>query len=323
MPEPFMPTRIGKDRADRARTASPAGPPTSQRVRERCITFAHVLQRRGRGWAGRLRGAGAATCRLALGLALCLGLGCAVDLRPAALPELPDAAARQAGAERLAGVARAQGLDRWQRFSELRFRLVDSSVASCFAGGLAAFWSASQTFDVQLAVRDSVVRVRFVAGSHGGETFGIKGDLAYRIAESGALEFERDSCTEQYLRSLRATLVLPLELAISSGSGDVSAFAAGERTLAGKSYDIVLVAAPAPYGTSADEQYVLWIERESARVEWLERTDRRRSRRAREVLHYLAYRDVQGVMLPERIERVAAVGDSAGRRLELSSLALD
>jgi hypothetical protein len=37
----------------------------------------------------------------------------------------------------------------------------------------------------------------------------------------------------------------------------------------------------------------------------------------------LAYRDVQGVMLPERIERVAAVGDSAGRRLELSSLALD
>ena len=46
-------------------------------------------------------------------------------------------------------------------------------------------------------------------------------------------------------------------------------------------------------------------------------------RRARVVLHYLDYRDVQGVLLPARIERVGAVGERRGARLGLSSLAFD
>jgi hypothetical protein len=279
--------------------------------------FAHVLQRCGTGWGSGIRRAGVA---LACGVVL----GCAIDLRPASLAGVPDAAARAAGAERLREAARAQGLERWQTFSELRFRLVDSSAEGCLVGGLATLWSATQAFDVQLAVRDSVVRVRFASGPRDRETVGIKGDLAYRIGESGALEFERDACTEDYLRSLRAALVLPLRLAILSEAADASAFAAGERTLGGKSYDLVLVTERAPYDTSgADEQYVLWIERTSGRVEWLERTDRRRSRRAYEVLHYLDYRDVQGVLLPARIERVGSVGDTGGRRLELTGLSLD
>jgi hypothetical protein len=40
------------------------------------------------------------------------------------------------------------------------------------------------------------------------------------------------------------------------------------------------------------------------------------------VLHYLEYRDVQGVMLPTRIERVGSVGANGGERLELSDLNL-
>ncbi len=251
-------------------------------------------------------------------------LGCAIDLRPDSVPKVPDAAARSAGAERLAEAARAQGLERWQGFSELRFRLVDAAAAPCLAGGLASFLPSTQTLEIQLAVRDSAVRARFVDGPRRGETVGVKGDLAYRIDDRGALEFERDACAESYLRSVQDALVLPLRLASLSSVADVSAFAAGERTLGGRSYDLVLVTAPPPYGSSgADEQYLLWIERTSGRVEWLERTDRRRSRRAREVLHYLEYRDVQGVMLPTRIERVGSVGDTGGRRLELGELELD
>lgn len=277
--------------------------------------FAHVLQRCGRGWGIVVRRTGAA---LACGLAL----GCAVDLRPDSLASIPDATARSAGAERLVESARIHGLDRWQRFTQLRFRLRDAGVARCFRGGIRPFPS-PQSLDVEVAVRDGSVRVRFADGPRQGDAVGIKGDLAYRIADSGALEFERDACAETYLRALQEALVLPFRLAILARTADVSPFAAGERTLGEKSYDLVLVTVPAPYGTSADEQYVLWIERASGRIEWLERTDRRRSRRAHEVLHYLNYTDVNGVMLPLRIERVDAVGDSAGQSLELTQLALD
>jgi hypothetical protein len=249
-------------------------------------------------------------------------LACAVDLTPGSLAPVPDAASRGDGAARLVEVARAQGLERWQRFSELRFRLVDASAERCVHGAWIPFFSATQTFQVQLAVRDSAVRARFVDGPRAGETLGIKGDLAYRIGESGALEFGRDACIEGYLRSVQDSLVLPLRLAAQTEIADAAAFASGQRALDGRSYDLVFVTVPAPYGTAAEEQYVLWIERASGRVEWLELTDRRRSRRAHSVLHYLEYRDVQGVMLPTRIERVGSVGANGGERLELSDLNL-
>ena len=281
--------------------------------------FACVLQRCRRAWGGRFGGGAAIVC----GVALAATLGCAVDLRPASLSEVPDAAARAAGAARLAELGRTQGLDRWERFSELRFQLLDSSVERCFVGGLATLWSASQAFEIQLAVRDTAVRARFVDGPRAGETVGIKRDLAYRIADSGVLEFEADACAERYLGALAQALVLPLRLLILSRTAEASAFAAGERSLGGRSYDLVFVTRPASYGTRAEEQAVLWIDRSSGRIEWLEHTDRRRSRRARSVLHYMEYRDVEGVMLPSRIDRVDAVGASAGERLELSELALD
>ena len=247
-------------------------------------------------------------------------LGCAADLRPPALPAAPDAAASAAGAERLASLARAHGFDRWQTFSRARFRLVDPSAPACLRGGLLA---GSQELDIELTLRDTTVRARFVGGPRAGQTIGVKGDVAYTVTDQGSLEYAGDACVETYLLDLQRVFTLPLSLAADAEMGEVRAFAAGERELAGRSYELLFVTAPAPYGTSGgDEQYLLWIERSSGRAEWIERTDRRRSRSAQDALHGLDVRDVQGIMLPARIERSGSVGDS-GTALELRDLSLD
>jgi hypothetical protein len=270
-----------------------------------------------------------AACIGPIGIGLVFGaygvLGCAANLRPASLPVLPDAAVSAAGAVQIAAVGRTHGLERWQRFSRARFQLDDVDVAACLRGGLVPLRSARQRFEISLTLRDVTARARFVDGPRVGDTVGIKGDLAYRVNDDGSLEYATDACVQDYLRWVQRAFSLPLSLAARVESGSASAFSAGERTLDGRSYDVLFVTVPVGYEASEDdEQYLLWKERASGRVEWIELTDRRRSRRARDVLHYTEYRDVEGVQVPGRIERVDEVGSSsANAGLELSEVDLD
>jgi hypothetical protein len=270
-----------------------------------------------------------AACIGPIGIGLAFGacgvLGCAANLRPASLPLLPDATQSSAGVAQIAAVGRTHGLERWQRFSRARFQLDDADVAACLRGGIVPLGAARQRFEISVTLRDVTARARFVDGPRAGETVGIKGDLAYRVNDDGSLEYATDACVQDYLRVLQRSFLLPLSVAARVESGEASAFPAGERTLDGRSYDVLFVTVPTGYEASGeDEHYLLWKDRASGRVEWIELTDRRRSRRARDVLHYTEYRDVEGVQVAGRIERVDEVGSSsANARLELSEIDLD
>jgi len=112
-------------------------------------------------------------------------------------------------------------------------------------------------------------RLRFLEGKRKGTQWGVQHWLTYTADAKGTLSWKQDDNIKFYIPTYRYFMFMPFYLM------DAKLIAyAGQRTLRGKTFDLVF----ATWGTYAPQkkvdQYLLWIERSTKRVVYAQYTIR-------------------------------------------------
>lgn len=229
-------------------------------------------------------------------LVLLLAAGCTTaDLRTDALKEngLTESAAER-GRELLQEVARTHGLDAWREHATLQYEAVDH-----FAWGWLSqeWWPANpQRFRARTVLGTFTSRVRLLDGPQRGTTWGIQQWQAYaQSAPNEPIRRSESTAIEFYLPTLHYFTELPFRLL----RADVVVYA-GTRSLNGQPYDLVLVTWDQLAPSLEHDQYLLWIDRETKRLEICRYTLRDAYDWATGTIFFDDYRTVQGVSVPFR-----------------------
>lgn len=225
-----------------------------------------------------------------------LSSGCTMaDLRPELLQRegLTEETARR-GRALLQRAAETHGLVAWRTHRTLSITATDRWDGS-WIGSMAGWWpQTNQRFRMQTALGTFTSRVELLDGPAAGEVWGVQAWQGYRqtSASAGAVSSADDVLTF-YLPTLHYFTELPFRLL----NADVVAFA-GTRTHREHTYDLVLVTWNRLAPQRDVDQYLLWIGRDSGRIEMCRYTLRDAYDWAAGTIHYDDYRAVQGVQIP-------------------------
>ncbi len=223
------------------------------------------------------------------------------DLRNAEVrADRPDAERR--GRELLAAMAERHGLPAFRRHATMQVTACDR-----WPGGSAWWPQDVQCFRSQSRLRTFSSRIELLDGPGKGEVWGIQSWAPYRgrSGQPPALLSEPDAAISFYLPTLHYFNELPFRI-LSAGI----VRAAGEARLGGRTYDRVFATWGRPEPNGDNDQYVLWIDRETGllskvRYTVREATTRMSARQRRWLrsvilgtMHYEDYRSLDGVMMP-------------------------
>lgn len=230
-----------------------------------------------------------------LGLVL-LAAGCTTaDLRTELLRErgLTEEAARR-GRELLTSAAETHGLAAWRAHRTLEVTTVDEWAGGWMAQG---WWPETrQRVRMQMVLGTFTSRVELLDGPADGEVWGVQAWQGYkRLTASDAPASSDAPVLTFYLPTLQYFTELPFRLL----NADVVAYA-GTRTHRGQTYDLVLVTWNRLKPQLDVDQYLLWIGRDSGRIEKCRYTLRDAYDWATGTIHYDDYRIVQGVQVAFR-----------------------
>lgn len=227
---------------------------------------------------------------------LALAAGCTTaDLRT---EELKEEGLTEARAERgralLREVAARQGLGAWRTHTTLQYEAVDHWAWGWFSQ---EWWPANpQRFRAEMLLGTFTSRVELLDGAERGTVWGIQQWQAYTRSPSGTpMQSSEATAIEFYLPTLHYFMELPFRLL----RADVIAYA-GERTLNGETYDLVLVTWDQLAPSLQHDQYLLWIDRATRRLEMCRYTLRDAFDWAAGTIFFDGYRTVQGVSIPFR-----------------------
>ena len=188
--------------------------------------------------------------------------------------------------------AREHGLSAWRSHRTLEIVARDTWAGGWIAQG---WWpQLSQQFRMQMAVGTFTSRVELIGGPAAGEIWGVQSWRGYRKPGSGEPheESEADVLTF-YLPTLHYFTELPFRLL----EADVAAYA-GSRSHRGKIYDLVLVTWNELRPQLTVDQYLLWIDRSSGRIEKCRYTLRDAFDWAAGTIHFEDFRNVGGIEIP-------------------------
>ncbi len=187
----------------------------------------------------------------------------------------------------------AGGQKRWESFCSAEMRLEDEWQG--FLGWLFRPWPSNPTHLRMRYGRGNVwVEAMYTKGPDRGRVFGVdshgfwfkkKGERSRRYASNESLRF--------ILRAYQFFFELPFELA----KAEIILYA-GNRTRAGRVYDLVFVTwgKEAPHAEA--DQYLCWIPRDSHRLEMVQYTLRDKFDFAKGCNRFSDFRKVQGMVLP-------------------------
>ncbi len=221
----------------------------------------------------------------------------------------PGNRAQARGRALLREAAMRQGLAAWSRF-----RVMEAVEVDEWPSG-SPWWPASrQRFRVRRLLGTFTSQVELLDGPGAGEVWGIQSWRSYRIpAGSDRVRFASERAIEFYLPALQYFDELPFRLLAADRVADL-----GSAELFGRRYDRVLVTWSRFEPHATHDQYELWIDPETRRIEKATYTLRDAERfspfafrplfRARGIgtIHFDDYREVQGVWLPAT--QVVAIG---------------
>ncbi len=141
-------------------------------------------------------------------------------------------------------------------------------------------------------------RLEFIGGERAGEVWGIQNWVTY-TAREGALQFKPDKDIAFWLPTMQYFLEAPFRLT----SADVL-FYAGDATARGQHYDLVFASWGTQEPQSDVDQYVLWINRSTGQLDFLQYTVRDMFPFVTGIMHYGDFKEAGGLVLPHRLTAV-------------------
>ncbi len=248
----------------------------------------------------------------ATGAAVEEGVEPLADLRTDALRRAgrSEAAARR-GLEILRRTADRHGLQAWRGRRTLEVVATDEW-ALIEGKQYGHFPERVQRFRMRSLLGTFTSRLELLGGKGRGEIWGIQAWAGYRIgADQRAPTPSNERRIVFYLPTLQYFNELPFRLLSAPIVLD-----AGDAASGGKEYHRVLVTWGSVQANPDHDQYVLWIDRRSGRIEMTHYTVRDAFPSAQGTIHFEDYRDIQGVWLPFRQTVTVGGPDDARAPLE-------
>ncbi|MEM8882538.1 MAG: hypothetical protein AAGD14_00545 [Planctomycetota bacterium] len=140
------------------------------------------------------------------------------------------------------------------------------------------------------------VRLQFLDGNWKGTAWGIREGETYRVDAADAVTWEPDDTIAFQLLGYRYFFFLTFLLSEAELITD-----AGERELHGETYDLVYATWGQWEPHEAADQYLIWINRETSMVDFVQSTVREMVPRSIVSLALSGYREALGVRLPFRL----------------------
>ncbi|MBL8018552.1 MAG: hypothetical protein JNM27_02720 [Leptospirales bacterium] len=224
-------------------------------------------------------------------------VSCLADIRPRALvAHSPSAAEAKHGRELLSGVVkRWGGSDHWSSAGAMVAELGDHWPAGP-ARMMAMPWPQSgQPVRLSWQIGTDNARLEFSGGERAGEIWGIQNWATYTIKD-GVLKFKDDKTITFWLPTIQYFIEAPFRL----GSADVL-FYAGEGKARGQEYDLVFVSWGTAEPQSSIDQYLLWINRATGQLDFMQYTVRDMYPFVTGVMHYQDFRPIGSLTLPHRL----------------------
>ena len=149
---------------------------------------------------------------------------------------------------------------------------------------------------------DKNLQLTFLDGQRKGTSWGIQDYKTYKIDKNGTTTWKSDWTTEFNLPSYRFFLFLPFLLS----EAELITYA-GTKELRGNIYDLVYVtwAKWTPHKNA--DQYLIWINRETMMIDYVQGTVRAIVGRSITALSLTNYRKVLGMKIPFSIEAIADI----------------
>ena len=136
-------------------------------------------------------------------------------------------------------------------------------------------------------------RLTFLDGDWAGSARGMQGDGVYERSADGVVDWTQDSATRFQLQGYRYFFFLPFLLS----EAELITFA-GTQQLHGTTYDLVYVTWGRWEPHRGADQYLLWIDRATTRVDFVQSTVREMFARSVVGLALDDHREVLGIELP-------------------------
>jgi hypothetical protein len=157
-----------------------------------------------------------------------------------------------------------------------------------------------QAFEVQIRQSPDVIRYRFLNGKRRGDVIGV--DPTGTFYESRQQRRYTDSSSVRlYLEPLRDYFEWPFKLMESPILVN-----AGSRVIRDRTYDLIFAATGGMAPSKTHDQFLIYIHRQTGRIDYLEFTLRDLMQSYKGALHYLDYRESSGLRVLARI----GVGDT-------------
>lgn len=236
--------------------------------------------------------------RILFFLPLCLLVGCALaDLRPETLREVEiPTAPKIHGREILAQVAQQQGIaEHWRKYKT--WKIVATDIwKDQLVRLLTPIKQSEQRLDFVIDLPTRSVLMTFLEGKFKDNSLGWDRDGTFGVIDNVITRKEyRD--VDIYVVPARDYFLWPQILL----SFPVQVFA-GQATLKEMLYDKVFVTRGSVVPNDKDDQYIVWVNRQTGKIDYVEFTLRNLFGSYRGVVAYLDYRPVQGMNLPFEIK---------------------
>lgn len=192
----------------------------------------------------------------------------------------------------MAQAAQTHGLEAYDAADRISYIMHDH-----WQGLLAALgnpWPDSRvSLKVQFRPRTFDARATFLAGDHDGTTWGMQSWSTYQQQGSGPAEFSENSDAQFILPAMQYLLEFPFR-GLNAG---LVAYA-GVEVIGDVSYERVFVTWNSFDAHSDADQYVVYINPETHRIEKLAYTVREFAGFAKGAVHYRDFQSVGGVLIP-------------------------
>lgn len=260
----------------------------------------------------------AAALRVLLCASLCGAAACSTaDLRPDALARAgrPDDATVQRGRALLDAAAQAHHLDAWRGKPFTRLVLRDHWPHWLTRTAAMPWDESGDRMQLTIQTGTDTSRLDFLSGEWKGTAWGIQQWVTYTVGRKTRPQLKRHEDAWFWLPTIEYFFELPWRIREAT---EVTYL--GPRQRGGKTYDRVFATWGGYQLSETIDQYVIWIARDTGRVELAEFTARDVYGWVTGVVVYEGYHEVDGVIVPKTITIYEGLDADVLHRMALESV---
>ncbi|MEL6589924.1 MAG: hypothetical protein AAFQ68_07590 [Bacteroidota bacterium] len=214
-----------------------------------------------------------------------------IDLRPDAIASGISATQYQKGKELLAEMQAAYGgKEAWLAKETGSYE----QIAVWYGNSFIAGWDTlPQRFEMTSSLGTDNSEMSLVNGPNQGQRWGVEAGKSYFVGASGKREFIQNDQYQHKLLYKNYWFQFPFRL----DEAPIIAYA-GEASLEGKAYDLLYITWETEAPNAQYDQYVLYLDKESRQIEWLNFTVREKFKFAPFTAQFTDIKIVDGILCP-------------------------